>query len=60
MNDVVLERRGITADTAMRLARYFDTTAQFWMGLQAEYDLRVAQVEKTTLIAKEVTPLKVA
>lgn len=60
INDVVLERRGITADTAMRLARYFDTTAQFWISLQGEYDLRVAQVEKAKQIAKEVTPLKVA
>jgi addiction module HigA family antidote len=60
INDVILERRGITADTAMRLARFFDTTAQFWMNLQAEYDLRVAQVEKSKLITKEVQPLKVA
>ena len=60
INDVILERRGITADTAMRLARYFDTTAQFWMNLQAKYDLRVAQLEKTKLIEKEVTPRKVA
>ena len=60
INDVVLERRGITADTAMRLARYFDTTAQFWMNLQAKYDLRVAQLEKAKLIEKEVTPRKVA
>lgn len=44
----------------MRLARYFDTTAQFRMILQAEYDLRVAQVEKSKQIVKEVKPLKVA
>lgn len=42
VNDVVRERRAITADTAMRLARYFGTSAKLWMGLQAEYDLDVA------------------
>ncbi len=60
INDVILERRGITADTAMRLARYFDTTAQFWMNLQMEHDLRVAQAEKSSLIANEVKPRQVA
>lgn len=60
INDIVLERRGVTADTAMRLARYFDTTAQFWMGLQAEYDLRLLQGDKAKRIAQEITPLKVA
>lgn len=43
INDVVRERRGITADTALRLARYFGTSAEFWMGLQADYDLRTAE-----------------
>jgi addiction module HigA family antidote len=43
INDVVRERRGITADTAPRLARYFGTSAEFWMGLQADYDLRTAE-----------------
>lgn len=38
-------RRAITADTALRLARYFDTTAEFWMNLQAHHDLRVARAE---------------
>ncbi len=42
VNDIVRERRAITADTAMRLARYFGTSAKLWMGLQAEYDLDVA------------------
>lgn len=42
INDVARERRGITADTALRLACYFGTSAEFWMGLQADYDLRVA------------------
>jgi antitoxin HigA-1 len=40
INDIVLERRGITADTAVRLARFFDTTESFWMNLQACYEVR--------------------
>ena len=43
INDVVRERRGISADTALRLARYFGTSAEFWMGLQGDYDLRIAE-----------------
>ena len=41
INDVVREKRGISADTALRLARYFGTSAEFWMGLQADYDLKI-------------------
>ena len=40
VNDVVREKRGVSADTALRLARYFGTSAEFWMGLQADYDLK--------------------
>ena len=43
LNDVVLERRAITADTAIRLAKYFGTTAQFWMNMQSSYELREAE-----------------
>lgn len=43
LNDIVLERRAITADTAIRLARYFGTTAQFWMNMQSFYELREAE-----------------
>ena len=42
VNDIVRERRAITADTAMRLARYFGTSANLWMGLQLEYELDLA------------------
>ncbi len=42
INEIVLEKRRITADTALRLARYFGTSPQFWLGLQADYDLDVA------------------
>jgi|SRR5580700_1470858 addiction module HigA family antidote len=43
VNDIVLQRRGISADTAVRLARYFGSSAQFWLNLQSAYDLRVAE-----------------
>ena len=43
INDIILEKRGITADTALRLARYFGTTEQFWMNLQASYEVRRAR-----------------
>ncbi len=43
ISDIVRERRGITADTALRLGRYFGTTAQFWINLQAAHDLANAQ-----------------
>jgi antitoxin HigA-1 len=42
INEIVLEKRSITADTALRLARYFGTSPQFWLGLQDDYDLDVA------------------
>ena len=43
INEVVLGKRGVTADTAMRLARAFGTSERFWLGLQADYDLEQAQ-----------------
>ena len=43
LNDIVLQRRAVTADTAIRLARYFGTTAQFWMNMQSSYELREAE-----------------
>lgn len=43
INEIVRERRGITADTALRLARFFNTSHQFWMNLQARYDLQCAE-----------------
>ncbi len=41
INEIVLEKRGITADTALRLEKFFGTSAEFWLGLQAQYDLDV-------------------
>jgi antitoxin HigA-1 len=57
INDVVRERRGITADTAMRLARYFGGDAQSWLNLQTLYDLRVAERANARRIAREVRPI---
>jgi antitoxin HigA-1 len=45
INDIVLERRGITADTALRLSRFFGTTEQFWLNLQDAYDIGCAKAE---------------
>lgn len=56
INDIVLERRGISADTAMRLARYFGGDAQSWLNLQTIYDLRVAQRSSGRKIEREVVP----
>jgi addiction module HigA family antidote len=56
LNDIVRGRRGISADTALRLARYLGTSAEFWMGLQAEYDLRIARQAKLKKIEREVAP----
>jgi addiction module HigA family antidote len=52
INDIARERRGITADTALRLSRYFGTSAEFWMGLQADYDLRIAETAANDTLAR--------
>ena len=57
INDIVLERRGITADTALRLAQFFGGDAQSWLNLQTMYDLRVAELAKAKTIAREIEPL---
>ena len=54
---IVLEKRCITADTALRLARFFGTSAEMWTGLQADYDLRLARYEKPKQIERDVEPL---
>lgn len=54
INEIVHGRRRITADTAMRLARFFGTSAQFWLGLQLDYDLDVAQDEVGAQIERDV------
>jgi len=57
INDIVRERRGVSADTAMRLARYFGGDARSWLNLQAAYDLRVAEIENAEAVAQEVMPM---
>lgn len=57
INEIVLEKRGISADTALRLARFFGTSAEMWTGLQGDYDLRLARYKKAGAIEREVEPL---
>ena len=57
INEIVLEKRGISADTALRLARYFRTTAEMWAGLQLDYDLRLARYQTERQIERDVEPL---
>lgn len=56
INEIVRERRGITGDTALRLARYFGTDAISWLNLQSAYELRVAELEAGEKIAEQVKP----
>lgn len=60
INEIVMEKRGITADTALRLACCLGTTAEFWTGLQADFELRKARYEAETRIEKEVSPINAA
>ncbi len=57
INDIVRERRAITPDTALRLARYFNTTAQFWLNLQSSFDLKQTENEVGRKIAQEIRPI---
>jgi len=56
INDIVRERRGVSADTAMRLARYFGGDARSWLNLQTAYDLRSAEIANAKRIAREISP----
>ncbi len=60
INEIVLGKRGITADTALRLARYFRTSLQFWLGLQSDYDLDVASDVPANRLEREVKTYGVA
>lgn len=55
--EIVHERRAITPDTALRLGRYFNTSARFWLNLQGAYDLEVAREESEPEITRQVQPL---
>ncbi|MFH1703206.1 MAG: HigA family addiction module antitoxin, partial [Nitrospirota bacterium] len=54
INEIVLGKRGISADTALRLAKFFGTSAEFWLGLQAQYDLDVTAEELGDRLEQEV------
>ncbi|MSP42087.1 MAG: addiction module antidote protein, HigA family [Alphaproteobacteria bacterium] len=56
ISDIILGRRGISADTALRLARYFGTDAQSWLNLQTRYDLEVASEALADRLNREVKP----
>ena len=60
INDIVHGRRAITADTALRLGKYFGTSAELWMGLQVDYDLRKAEREIWPKVAKRVRRVEAA
>jgi len=58
VNEIVLGKRAVTPDTALRLARYFGTSERFWLGLQTDYDLEEARLELAGRIEHEVHPLE--
>lgn len=54
INEIVLKKRRVTADTALRLSRFFGTSPQFWMGLQSDYDLDVAEDKLGDRLEREI------
>lgn len=60
INEIVLGKRSLTADTALRLARFFGVSSRFWLGLQMDYDLEEAQRRLAERLEREVTPLSAA
>jgi addiction module HigA family antidote len=56
INDIVNEKRGITADTALRLSRYFGTTPKFWTNMQASWELEVAEDQRGSAVRRDVLP----
>jgi antitoxin HigA-1 len=60
ITDILNFRRGITADTAVRLGRYFGNSAQFWLDMQGQYDIGVVEREKGAEIARRVRPADAA
>ena len=60
IHDIVREKRSVSPDTALRLARYFGTTPEFWMNLQSAFDLRTARLQTMETIEREVHPRDVA
>ncbi len=60
INEIVHGKRGVTADSAIRLARYFGTSERFWLNLQAQYDLEVGREKLRSRLSREVSVLKKA
>jgi addiction module HigA family antidote len=60
INEIVLGKRSVTADTALRLGRFFGNSPQFWLGLQTQYDLDVAEDQLGKRLDREVRPLAIA
>src|SRR5262245_42144428 len=60
INEIVLGKRGVSADTALRLAKFFGVSAEFWMGLQKDYELDVARDEVGERLEREVRPYVVS
>jgi antitoxin HigA-1 len=56
LNDIVRGKRGVSADTAMRLGRYFGVSAQFWMNLQSHYELEMAEQAPGDRLGREIRP----
>ena len=59
IHEVVRQRRGITSDTAIRLARYFNTTPQFWLNLQTNFNLKQTSIQVGDIILREIQPMQV-
>lgn len=57
INEIVLGKRGISADTALRLARYFATSEEVWMNLQNRYEIEMARMDSGDAIEREITPI---
>jgi addiction module HigA family antidote len=57
INDIARERRAVTADSALRLSRYFGNSAEFWLGLQSDYDMKIALAEYGERIKQDVSPM---
>ncbi len=57
IREIIAEKQNVTADTALRLAKFFGTSAQFWLGLQSDYDLDVTQEILGERLEKEIQPL---
>jgi antitoxin HigA-1 len=60
INEIVLGKRAVTADTALRLARFFGNSPQFWLGLQTQYDLDITEDLLGKRLEREVRPLEMA